>query len=107
MTGYHSADKKPHLYDSHFDGMHMVNLFDQDESVFGDRIDPGTGVPYDNSTATDEQLFEEGSERQVGRVVDPANDDPTILRSANPEDAEAEAEADAWLAEHGVDLRKL
>lgn len=99
MTGYHSPDKKPKLYDSGYDGMHMDNLFDEDESVFGDRIDPATGLPYDNSTATDEQLFQEGSARQIGHVVTSEND-ARILRSANPEDAAAEAAADAWLAQH-------
>jgi hypothetical protein len=31
-------------------GLHYDTLFDQDETEAGDRIDPATGLPYDNSS---------------------------------------------------------
>lgn len=98
MTEFHSPDKIPRLHDARYDGMHMDNLFDMDESTSGERIDPGTGLPYDNSTDKDEQLFLEGSERQIGRVFD--------LEELEQNAEEEMDEADAWLAENDMSSGK-
>lgn len=71
--------------------MHSSNLYDQDEDAGGERVDLATGKPYDNSTATAEQIDNlserEGFEEEEG---DDATDD----------------EAARWLAENDPDLRE-
>ncbi len=87
-------DSVPEIYDGGYIGLHQDNLFDQDERVVdGALYDEATGKRYDNSTATDEGLFQDGDGRIGHIIVDPEGE--------ATEDKEMD-EAAAWLAEYDV-----
>ncbi|MGC1176933.1 MAG: hypothetical protein WA843_02585 [Candidatus Saccharimonadales bacterium] len=88
-------------------GFHNENLFDQDERNDGGRVNEATGNRYDNSTFRDEDLFTDGSKRQVGYVTeDGVGELPLEAMDADQmseEQKAIEAYANALLAEHDVE----
>jgi|GEM_PF-4862999 len=77
-------------------GLHDTNLFDQDESAAGELIDPMTGLPHDNSSATDETHFQT---HDNGFVLDPMSTDPGSEDLMGRPDPEFDAAA-KWLLDN-------
>lgn len=96
MEGFRSKEEMPKgghdkaAQEAADKGDHNSNLFDMNEDMYGNRIDPVTGQPYENSPATagtDEELSE----------VEQGDDESEDALGKIPEEHDAAAQ---WLREH-------
>lgn len=98
----------PNTYDSGVDGLHMENLFDQDERTDGALVDEATGLPYDNSTTTDETIILETGHIDPNSDVEHDTEEMDIITPNTVLDGDSDkvmdARTDAWLAEFDVQL---
>lgn len=99
---------EPGTHDSGVDGLHNENLFDQNERNDGARVNEATGLPYDNSTTTDETIILETGHIDPNSDVEQDTEEMDVITPNTALDANSDevmdARTDAWLAEFDVEL---